>query len=101
MLMARATFLDPRLKNNGFVTRSGYANVKESVTLRSRPLSAAPVDALPTAMPEQRRAETSDMDDDDELLWCDFDRSAAVEDRNPQASAISLVRQFVEEPNIG
>ena len=32
MLMARATFLDPRLKNNGFVTRSGYANVKESVT---------------------------------------------------------------------
>ena len=102
MLLARATFLDPRFKKNGFVTGSGYANVKESVTAAiSRLLSAAPVDALPTATPEQIRAETTVMDDDDELLWGDFDRSAAVEDRNPQASAMSLVRQFVEEPNIG
>ena len=100
VLLARATFLDPRFKKNGFVTESGYRNVKESVTAAiSRQLSASSGDALSSAAPEISRSETSVVDVED-LIWGDFDRSAAVEVRNLQASAISLVRQFVDEPNI-
>ena len=80
---------------------SSYNNVKDSVTAAiSRQLSASSADATSSAVPEESRSETSVLDVAD-LIWGDFDRSAAVQVRNPQASAISLVRQFVDEPNIG
>jgi len=101
ILLARATFFDPRFKKNGFMSGSSYNNVKDSVTAAiSRQLAASSADATSSAVPEESRSETSVLDVDD-LIWGDFDRSAAVQVRNPQASTISLVRQFVDEPNIG
>ena len=102
-MLARATFLDPRFKKSGFATESGYNTVKESMVAEvSRQVSASSQTSSQSA-PEQRRSEAAawSFSDIDDLIWGDFDGTAAVEVRNPQASAITLIRQFVEEPNIG
>jgi len=104
-LLARTTFLDPRFKKKGFVTESGYNSVKESITAAiSRELAASSSQASSLEAQAPDRPEIplqSSFTDVDDLIWGEFDRTVAVEVRNPQASAMSLVRQFVEEPNIG
>lgn len=37
----------------------------------------------------------------EDLIWGEFDRRAAVVVRNPQSQAMSVLRQYVEEPNVG
>jgi len=82
------------------VTGSGYNNVKDSMTAAiSRQLSASSAHAISSAAPEESRSETSVFNVND-LIWDDFNCSAAMQVRNPQASA-SLVRQFVDESNTG
>jgi Protein of unknown function (DUF 659) len=56
MLLARATFLDPRFKKNGFATEEGYrnvvANVTAALTRRVTPTTApATIQAQPTNRP--------------------------------------------------
>ena len=81
-MLARATFLDPRFKKSGFATESGYNTVKESVVAEvTRQVSASSQTALQSA-PEQRRSEaaSSSFSDVDDLIWGDFDRTAAVQE---------------------
>ena len=42
----------------------------------------------------------TNVDDSPSLIWEEFDSTAAVVVVNPQSSAMSLVRQYIEEPNI-
>jgi len=108
-LLARATFLDPRFKKKGFVTESGYNSVKENITaaisnqLATSSSEASSSEAREDGETESHRTEIpqSSVSDVEDLIWGEFDRTVAVEVLNPQASAMSLVRQFVEEPNIG
>jgi len=58
ILLAHATFLDRRFKKNGFVTGSGYNNVKDSMTAAiSRQLSASSAHTISSAAPEESRSE--------------------------------------------
>jgi len=83
-----------------FTEKSNSNNVKDGMTASdSRQLSASSADAISSAAAEESRSETS-VSDVGNLIWGDFGCSAAVQVRNAQASAISLVQQFVDEPNI-
>jgi len=83
-----------------FTEKSNSNNVKDSMTASdSRQLLASSADAISSAAAEESRSETS-VSDVDDLIWGDIGCSAAVQVRNPQASAISLVQQFVDEPII-
>ena len=109
-LLASATFLDPRFKKRGFATESCYNSVKENVkenitAVISRQLGASHSEAayLEAQGVETQRSEISQssFSDVEDLIWGEFDQTVGVEVRNPQVSAMSLVRQFVEELNIG
>jgi len=112
MVLAIATFLDPRFKKNAFQSANNYSRVKEVVTTEAAKLSdgrdrsitaAAATVAVADSFTAAVCPVVSVDSDVENLIWGDFDsRTVTVQAQtSPQTEAILQVRQYVEEPFIG
>jgi len=97
-ILARPTFLDPRLKKHGFTSSTALERAQQDITNEvTRMIDSQQQSATTT----QAEAGTLDNNDDD-LIWGDFDRrnTASISQATPMATSIMEVKQYLQESNI-
>jgi len=101
-ILARSTFLDPRFKKLGFSSDAAFSTVKEKVT-SSLANALSCNDSAGARQLETCRGDSAatTVNEDDDLIWGDFDRRQSSVLVTPSSSAIVEVRQYIEDAHIG
>lgn len=93
LLLAKATFLDPRFKKHGILEPGAKQSCRDAIQQDVAALARDEEDyGATTSTPETHAVDFNDM------LWGQFDRQNAAHVQTPTNTATIEIRQYVEEP---